>query len=224
MNKRRKWRYNPIGEKYGMLTVLSEAERLVQPSGQKPRRFKCRCECGNETTVLGLHLVRWRITSCGCFQKKLNGESKSKICRAYKSMKERCKETYSESHLYFKKGITVCEEWSNDYFAFKSWALLNGFNAGLQLDRIDNSKGYYPENCRFVTPTENVNNRDSTVMLNYKGERIAIMDLFRKIGTPKKHWHTIRGRIKRGWEHNKAIDTPIRKGNYAKKDYKHLMT
>lgn len=215
---RRKWRFNPVGEKYGKLTVISEAEKIILPSGQKPRRFNCLCECGKMTNVLGLHLVRGRIISCGCVSKILNGESKTPICRAWKSMKERCSPKYSERHIYFDKGIKVCDEWDNDYFSFKKWAEKNGLVKGLQVDRIDNSKGYSPENCRVTTNKINVNNRDITFYINYRGEKVSLMLLLDKLGINKKHYPAIRGRIVRGWSHDLAIDTPIRNGNYGRKN------
>lgn len=214
MNIRRKWRFNPIGEKYGMLTVIAEAEKILLPSGQKPRRFICECECGKKTNVLLLHLVRQRIRSCGCLSKVLNGESKHPICRSFKSMHERCAPGYFQRHSYFEKGITVCDEWS-DYLTFKKWATENGFKKGLQIDRIDNSKGYAPDNCRFVTNIVNVNNRDNTFRVIYHGEEMPIMEVFRKKNIDEVHHGAIRGRIKRGWDIDSAIDTPTRTGNYV---------
>lgn len=214
MNKRREWGKDYTGQKFSKLTVIGNASNLVLPSGQKPRRVVCQCECGKESTVLLLHLTRGRIKSCGCIAKTLNGESKDLICRAWKSMKDRCKPNYAERHLYFDKGIIVCDEWANDYFAFKKWALENNFKPHLQLDRIDGNKGYSPDNCRFVTPKINGNNRADTFYVTYNNQRIAFMLLIDTLKIPHRHIQTIRGRIKRGWEHQMAIDTPIRKGNY----------
>lgn len=213
MNNRRKRLTNYLGERFGKLIVIGEAERKILPSGQKPRVLICRCDCGKETTVLLLHLVRQRIKSCGCITKVLNGESLHPICRAWKSMRERCRPDYSDRHLYYEKGVRVCTEWE-DYFVFKKWALQNGFRNGLVLDRIDGNKGYSPENCRFVTTKVNSNNRCDTFFVNYKNEKIAFMLLIEKLKIPLKHVGAIRGRIARGWEHNAAIDTPIQKLNY----------
>jgi hypothetical protein len=225
MNIRRKWRFNPIGQKFGKLTVISEAEKIVLPSGQKPRRFICKCDCGKDVNVLGLHLVRNRISSCGCIVKVLNGETLTPVCRCYKSMKKRCQENHIDKHRYFDRGITVCEEWANSYFVFKEWALKNGFKKGLQIDRIDNNKGYYPENCRFITNMENVNNREVTFKIIYNGKEEALMPLFRKLNIAEINHAAIRGRISRGWEAQKAIDTPIKKGNYRNRfNYKSLLT
>ena len=76
----------------------------------------------------------------------------------WNSMRTRTKENYFQSHLYFHKGITVCEEWKHSREAFCKWAKNNGYKKGLQLDRIDNLKGYSPDNCRFVTSKINLEN------------------------------------------------------------------
>ena len=93
-------------------------------------------------------------------------------------MKDRCKENYIDSHIYFKKGISVCKEWENDFEPFRLWSIENGYSKGLQIDREDNSKGYSPENCRWVTPKVNCNNRDCTTMVSYKGTLVSFQCCF----------------------------------------------
>lgn len=73
------------------------------------------------------------------------------LYRRWQAMKKRCK-MYSS---YKDRGIKVCDDWNNDFLVFKSWAESNGANESLELDRIDNDKGYFPENCRWVTHREN---------------------------------------------------------------------
>jgi len=73
-------------------------------------------------------------------------------------MTQRCWDKNAISYpRYGGRGITVCKSWRN-FDNFAKWALENGFDENLDLDRIDNSKGYYPENCRFITHTENMRN------------------------------------------------------------------
>jgi len=133
-------------------------------------------------------------------------------------MKERVHlSTFIHSHRYKDRGITICQDWDNDYFKFKEWALNNGYANNLQLDRIDNNKNYEPSNCRFVTNIENVNNREVTFYIDYKNRKVPLMKLFRELNIPHQHQAAIRTRIKRGWNHTEAFDKPIRNGNYKTK-------
>lgn len=203
-----------VGDVFGKLTILSEAERLVLPSGQKNRSMLCRCECGNEKVIRLLHLVRGRIKTCNICNRKADFDN-PKLYRVWKSMKERCYlETYINADRYSKRGIKVCDEWLYNYNNFKEWALKNGYDSKLRIDRIDNNGNYQPNNCRFVSNQENCNNREITFKVNYEGIEYAFMDILRLKNINEMHHHTIRERIKRGWEHKKAIDTPIRNGNY----------
>jgi hypothetical protein len=214
MSIRRKRGFNSIGEKYGMLKVISEAPKRIQPSGQSPRRFICLCECGKITDVLALHLIRGRTVSCGC-KNKTQGITKNDkvVFDKWRAMINRCKPNAIDSHRYFYRGIKVCDEWSK-FKVFNEWALKNGCKRELHLDRIDNDKGYYPENCRFVETKINHNNRGDTLFVTYKGEKIAFMLLMQKKNIVNSNQRTIRDRIKRGWNADEAIDKPIKQGNY----------
>lgn len=195
------------GARYGKLTVFSEAERKTIPSGQKLRVMYCVCDCGNQTNVLLLHLLRGRTLSCGCIKKTVLGLSETPIGRAFRSMHQRCSPNYFEKHLYFEKGISVCDEWKN-FNAFFDWAKPR-FKNGLQLDRINNSLGYSPENCRFVSCKINANNRDNTVYVFYNKKKMPLMLAISSAGKTK-HASAIRARIKRGWNPQLAIDAPVR--------------
>jgi hypothetical protein len=209
------------GDKFGRLTVLKEVERLELPCGQKNRAYLLKCKCGKQTTVRLAHLIRGRIKSCGCLVGDRSGESgKLGLYRTWTGIKNRCKESYFESHLYHAKGIKVFTEWANSYLAFREWAIKNGYKNGLQIDRIDNSKGYFPDNCRFVEPVINANNRDNTFYIRYRGGKIAFMLLIREKNLIR-NMASIRSRIKRGWSVERAFDTPIRQGNYCNNGYKY---
>ena len=206
-----------IGTIIGKLTVVSESERLRLPSGQTNRVFLCKCECGNTKKVRKVHLSNKRINSCGCIKRTKKGLGSSSICKVWRAIRYRCEEGYFQSHLYFNKGISVSSEWINDFDAFYNWAISNGYEKGLQLDRIDNSKGYGPDNCRWVTSKVNCNNRDVTFYVNYNNTKIALQMILKEKGLSDKST-TIRNRILRGWSHEEAIDKPIKKGNYNYKE------
>jgi len=211
---------NP-GDKFNKLEVVCEVESKRLPCGQPNRMVLCRCnECGGLTTVRLLHLVRFRLKTCGCIKGDKSGDSgKRGLYRVWTGIRNRCKSNYFEHHLYYDKGITVCKEWQKSYLRFKMWALDNGYQKGLQIDREDNSQGYYPANCRFVTSIVNANNKDTTYFIIYKGIKRPLMDVLREADKVDKY-ATIKGRLDRGMEHNKAIDTEIRKGNYSRTNFK----
>jgi hypothetical protein len=208
-----------IGSKYGKLTVIKELERLRIPSGQTNRVFLCKCECGNTTKVRLVHLSRGRTLSCGCLVGDKSGDShRAKLYNSWRAMINRCTLNYFQKHLYSDKKITVCDDWRNSYLSFKTWALNNGFKEGLCIDRIDNSKGYYPENCRWVTNLVNANNKDNTFFIIYKGVKRPLKEVLREVNK-SGNYATIGERIKRGWDHTKAVDTKIREGNYSKTNF-----
>ena len=202
------------GTRYNSLTVISEAERYELPSGQTNRAFNCKCDCGNEKVIRLLHLVRGRIKTCGCFNER-HGASNTLLYGVWRGMIDRCTLPSNIGYQnYGGRGIKVCNAWLNSFMAFQAFAMSNGYDRGMTLDRIDSNGNYEPENCRFVPPVVNCNNRSVTFMVNYHGKRIAFTDLMRDKGIDESHWATIRGRISRGWDHSKAVDTKIRVGNY----------
>ena len=105
------------------------------------------------------------------------------------------------------QGITMCEEWDKDFTAFRDWALQNGYREGLTIDRIDNSKGYSPENCRWVTPKEQANNRRSNVVVQYEGKQFTLSQLSDYVGLPR---NTVKLRYENGWSIEDIAKTPYR--------------
>ena len=133
----------------------------------------CRCRCGNERRVLVYHLLDGSTKSCGCLrreQRTKHGFAQKNWYAVYSTMMRRCGhlEGASERDLrnYRDRGITVCELWQKSPLDFGDWLFAHGWHKGLQIDRIDNDKGYSPENCRVVTPKENTNNRRDTWRLD----------------------------------------------------------
>jgi len=202
--------------KFGRLSVIGEAGKTILPGGQKIRVLQCKCDCGNLHNVPMVHLIRGRIQSCGCIQRVKKGESNTQLHRRWKAMIERCYMPNYINKLYQNKGITVCDIWKDDFFAFKKWALENGYHPDLTLDRINNSGNYEPGNCRWVTNKVNCSNRDVTFMVQYNSTKIPFTILIEQLGLCK-HEAAIRTRIKRGWTAQRAFDTPIRQGKYRRK-------
>ena len=157
---------NLIGQKFNRLTVVERAENYTIAK-QVHSAWLCVCDCGNTITVRASSLRSNHTKSCGCFNKEVrieretkHGKSESKIYDVWGTMKQRCYNPNNKSYGYYGgRGITICNEWVHDFQAFYDWAMANGYSENLSIDRIDNDKGYSPDNCRWVTAKQQANNR-----------------------------------------------------------------
>lgn len=84
-----------------------------------------------------------------------HGLSKHPLFRVWSHIIDRCSKSHKSNKYYFSKGITMCDEWKNDFKKFYDWAISNGWQKGLTIDRLDTTKNYEPSNCEFVTKSEN---------------------------------------------------------------------
>ena len=205
------------GMRFGHLQVIKEGPVLRLPSGQINRTAECICDCGNMKIVRIVHLFHSKSTSCGCGNGIPNREKSHPLYIRWKAINYRCHHI-KNGNCYTRKSITVCDEWRDSYIKFKSWALSHGYKDGLTIDRINNNEGYSPGNCRFITNQQNCNNRDNTFYVIYQGERKPFMELIYSKNL-LLHMHTIRERIKRGWNTDEAFNKPIREGNYKRVNY-----
>jgi hypothetical protein len=125
-------------------------------------------------------------------------------------MHERCE---LQSHIHFKdyggRGIVVCDEWK-DYLAFRDWALANGYDDSLSLDRIDVNGDYCPENCRWVTAKEQALNRRNTVYVDFRGERVPLAKLAEDYGVDKDLVYS--RVVVNGWDVERALTFPKKGG------------
>jgi hypothetical protein len=155
------------GEKYGKLTVKAYIGKKNNNNA-----WLCLCDCGNEKVILSNNITSGHTKSCGCsyYSPIKHGLCRAKIYRTWENMTRRCKPSHSSFKNYGAKGIGVCEEWKSNFTNFRDWAYENGYKDGLSIDRIDNSKGYFPENCRWVTIKQQQNNRKNNVLITFNEE------------------------------------------------------
>ena len=126
----------------------------------------------------------------------------------WNGMLSRCYNPHNRSYpFYSKQNITVCEDWRNSFELFKKWALQNGYDYSKSrkeqtLDRIDNSKGYFPSNCRFVSHSENCRNKDNNVLITFQGKTQTAIEWSKELNIPHK---TILTRHSKGYPVEKIL-------------------
>lgn len=211
-----------------MLTVLGLSDQIyINPcNGQKDIKWICRCDCGNIKHVRQTNLLRkdsGSTKACGCQRNKAQLESHykhgeaakdnlSRLYRTWSDMKTRCYNPKCKCYPnYGGRGIRVCDEWIDDFIAFKTWAENNGYNANLNakqnsIDRIDVNGDYCPENCRWITWKEQCYNRRTNLYLEYNGERKTVTEWAKIVGIK---WQTIAARVHRGWTDEEALTIPV---------------
>lgn len=200
------------GQRFGRLVVVSENGRdKIQNV-----LWLCRCDCGNMVTVRGSMLRAGRSKSCGCFRKELQSElntthglRNTRIYRIWVDMKTRCcNESNINYERYGAKGIAICKEWLDDFMNFYNWAIANGYRDDLTIDRIDNDKGYSPDNCRWVTQKEQQNNKRNNRKIMHNGETHTMSEWADIYGINP---HTLRDRLEAGITGDELFDKKDRR-------------
>lgn len=181
---------NLTGKVFGRLTVLERVENRIAKSGKTDRQFLCRCQCGKEIIVPAFRLLNGSTRSCGCLaaeqsviRNTTHGESDSRLYHIWTGMKQRCHNPKSPSYKnYGARGIIVCDEWFDDFQAFYDWAMSNGYDNTLSIDRINSNDIYKPSNCRWATMEVQQNNKRNNHLLTYNGETLTVNQMARKYG------------------------------------------
>jgi DNA-binding transcriptional regulator YiaG len=179
------------------IKYLEEAEPVFYRSREgsadfRERRMKRRavfecplCSKHFETAINAVQCGKTK--SCGCFSKTQNGlgyvnNEETPLHYIWRSMKSRCNRKGDASYRHYGgRGIKVCEEWQQSFLAFHDWAINNGYEQGLQLDRRDNDGNYEPRNCRFVTCKVNQSNRRNNVCCFLDGEKMTASEVARRL-------------------------------------------
>lgn len=154
-----------LGQVFGKLSVLECAglNKFDQIT------WLCQCECGNQIVVRTSALTCGESRSCGCGRSEaakkqfsIHGLYEHPLYAIWSAMKERCYNPKHPSfHRYGDRGIRVCENWLGNFELFYNWALINGYQSGLTLERIDNDGNYDPGNCKWATYHEQAQNKSS---------------------------------------------------------------
>lgn len=229
-----------IGAEFDQLEVFGHPIYLrvpflhVKSKNKKSRKEQyciCRCKCGNFVLVRVYSLLsKTKPTrSCGCLSyKKLNqlntkhGLWQHPIYFIWIRIKTRCyNKQYEEYEYYGARGISMCDEWRNDFVKFYEWSIANGWESGLTIDRINNDGNYEPENCRYVDLIVQNNNKRDNVIVNYKGVDITIGQLARHDDCVVDYNTLWRRIVRLKWEIEDAVNKPkgIPTYSYNGKDF-----
>lgn len=216
-----------IGKQFGEWTVLT-----FNGCDGKNTTYLCRCSCGVERHLRRNVIMLGLSKSCGCkrgehlslaqtgkpkayaMKRDTYGEGRTRLHVIWDGMKKRCNCVTDKHYVWYGgRGIKVCKEWSDSFQAFKLWALDNGYQDDLSIDRIDNDGDYEPSNCRWVTHKEQCKNKRNNVLLTLKDETMCAKDWATKLGIDDG---TIYWRKKHGWSDEDTLTTPVN-GRYPKK-------
>lgn len=205
--------FDMTGFTFGKWTVLKLAEKR---NGRI--YWTCQCGCPSRTIrdVDAAELRRGNSKSCGCYNKESvtkrntrHGKRYDRLYSIWRSMKKRCNNANDDHYyLYGGRGIKVCDEWNSYFIAFYNWAIQNGYNSNLTIDRINPNGDYEPSNCRWSTPKQQGRNRRSNRLITYNGETKSLTEWAEENGI---NYFQLRNRLDRNWPIEKALKTPLRK-------------
>lgn len=211
-----------VGYKTGLITVI---ERAGSAKGQTT--WLCQCTCGKKFIQYGGPLRAGKIKSCGHLWKSRSERQKiayrsiakekhsgcaDRLYFVWASMRRRCDSPKNTSYKnYGGRGIRVCDEWNNDYGAFRNWAISSGYDenaprGACTLDRINPDGNYCPENCTWVSMKKQSNNRRNTYTITLNGETHTASEWAEITGIPRDRIYT---RYKSGWPAEKILSTKI---------------
>ena len=201
------------GQRFGRLIAIERAYRNNNYSWF----WRCVCDCGKDTIVNGTRLRNGSTQSCGCLRRERalraivkHGMYKDRIYNIHSGIVARCTNPRSKCFKdYGGRGITMCAEWRNDFTMFRDWALANGYQNNLSIDRIDNDGNYCPENCRWATEEMQHNNTRYNRLVSFYGETKTAAEWSRCLGIK---YVTLIGRLnKPNWSIEQALTTPIKR-------------
>jgi hypothetical protein len=207
------------GQQFGRLTVieLDHQEECNRKDGQKEflYYYKFQCSCGNICILNKKNVIRGNTQSCGCLSKEesskrmtTHGKTNTRLFNIWQGIKIRCfVKTEKVYEQYGLRGITMCEEWKNNFMSFYNWAINNGYSDDLSIDRIDNNGNYEPSNCRWASAKEQNRNTRNNVNITYLGKTQCISAWAEEFGIKDD---LLRWRLSKGWDFEKAITTPKR--------------
>lgn len=198
---------NILNKKWNHLTAI----KYIGSDNNYKQIWEFECDCGNKKKIILSDVKNNKTKSCGCSQfirKKKHGLTGHKLYFIWNSIKYRCYNKKSKYYYnYGGRGITMYEEWKNDFKTFYDWSIKNGWKTGLEIDRRDNDLGYSPDNCRFVTNKINSNNKRNNRLIKFNSKIQTLAQWSEELNIKSD---TLLYRLKH-WTIKQALTTPIKK-------------
>lgn len=215
------------GKYFGRLVVINDSGKRAKDGVVY---WSCRCECGNFVDVYSKSLTSGKTRSCGCLNIEslrangkeaikhvskwieknkhpsiTHGKTKSKEYISWIKLKSRCENLNDIRYEnYGKRGIKVCERWKKFEAFYDDMGICPD---GFSIDRIDNDKGYSPENCRWATKSQQQRNKRNNRKIDAFGEIKLLCEWSDKFGISPS---TILNRLKSNWSNEDAVSKPIK--------------
>lgn len=184
------------GARFGKLIALSPTE---QRDKSNHVCWLCKCDCGEDRIVSSHNLINGFVKSCRkCALINITIRNRNikrspkqpdkwrnneRLYSIWRNMKARCYNVRAVNFKYYGgKGIIMCREWKDDYLAFKKWALENGYEDSLTIDRVDSDGNYSPENCRWVSPREQTYNMGNNIIIDFHGKQVSLARFIHDFG------------------------------------------
>ncbi len=191
-----------IGKTYGKLTIIEKC-------GQDKYgvvMLKCECSCGNSTVTRASYIWRGKTDRCHtCPRHITHGNRKHPLYIVWANMKQRTTNPKVKCFPnYGGRGIIMCDDWLKSFENFFEWANNSGWKKSMQIDRIDNDQGYFPENCRWVTPLDNSRNRRVTKMVEFNGSNIPLAKFCED---HQLDYEVVSRKVNAGWNTKTILET-----------------
>lgn len=209
-----------LGKTFGRLNVIAD----LGTDPVRGAKWLCKCKCGNEIVTYSGPLISGHTQSCGCKMREISaeklrkystthGKSKTRLYRIWSNMKDRCYRKESTCYArYGGRGIQICNEWRENFESFYNWAVANGYQDNLTIDRITVNGNYCPDNYRWANHKTQCNNRRSNRTFTILGETHTLMEWCEKYEAP---YGRVKQRLfKLGWDIEHALTQPPLKSRW----------
>lgn len=205
-----------IGQKFNRLTVIGF--RYLRRGQYHHWEWECKCDCGNVKTFNPGKVKSGHTQSCGCIRaerligynkvnKYIHGGHKTRLNNIWHGARQRCENPTSKDYKnYGGRGIRFCSEWQS-FDCFRNWAMNNGYDPALTLDRIDTNGNYEPDNCRWTSIKAQCRNKRTNVIVTVNQKEMTLAEACDKYGMPYQNvWHRL---FIYGWTLEEALSTPV---------------